>query len=439
MSASLRRHLDVLAQAGELIRIRKEVDPRFELNAVVRTVQRERNLPILFEKVRGSRFRVASNVMGNYDHLARLIGVDKSNAARQWAAITKNGREPDESYAIEDDSYQEIAFGDLPHITYFQKDAGPYITAGVIVARDPDSGVQNLSYHRMQIISGNELRCRLSTSGDLYRIQQKAEARGEPLKAAVLLGLPPAVMMAAAATISPEESEYKLAGMITGKRFPLRPIDGVGLEAPAGTEIIVEGEILPHERRPEGPFGDWMDFYIPTMNNHVFMVKRVLARKDAIFYSINPGSSEEIGMTAVPMAGSIYTAVRMWAPTVSDVVCFPNVQFCVLKMDKKFEGQPHRAIVAAFGAEMNRLLYCIVVDEDVDAHDPRDVMWAMSTRCRPDRDIFQIPNVPSFARDPHKMHWGRMGVDATRPLESAADFERKRIPGADTIRLEDYL
>jgi UbiD family decarboxylase len=111
----------------------------------------------------------------------------------------------------------------------------------------------------------------------------------------------------------------------------------------------------------------------------------------------------------------------------------------VLRMDKKFEGQPQRAIVAAFGAEMNRMLYCIAVDEDVDIHDPQDVMWAMSTRCRPDRDIFQIPGVPSFARDPHKMHWGRLGVDATRPLDSAADFERKRIPGIEGIRLEDYL
>jgi UbiD family decarboxylase len=439
MSASLRRHLDSLAQTGELVRIRREVDPKFELNAVVRLVQKERNLPILFEKVRGSRHRVASNVMGNYGHLARLIGVDKRTAAKRWAEITKDGRTPGDSFARESDAYGEIALSDLPQIRYFEKDAGPYLTAGVIVARDPDTGVQNLSYHRMQIISPTELRCRLSTSGDLFRNQQKAEQLGQPLKAAVLLGLPPAAMMAGAATISPDQSEYDLAGMIAGKRFPLIPIGDSGLEAPAGTEIMIEGEILANERRPEGPFGDWMDFYIPVMNNHVFVVKRVHARKDAIFYSINPGSTEEIAMTALPMAGSIYTAVRMWAPTVSDVSCFPNVQFCVLRMDKKFEGQPQRAIVAAFGAEMNRMLYCIAVDEDVDIHDPQDVMWAMSTRCRPDRDIFQIPGVPSFARDPHKMHWGRLGVDATRPLDSAADFERKRIPGIEGIRLEDYL
>jgi UbiD family decarboxylase len=88
---------------------------------------------------------------------------------------------------------------------------------------------------------------------------------------------------------------------------------------------------------------------------------------------------------------------------------------------------------------MNRILYCVAVDEDVDIRDLKDVVWAMSTRCRPDRNIFQIPDVPSFARDPHQVHWGRLGIDATAPLEWRAEFERKRIPGADRVRLEDYL
>src|SRR5690242_11776678 len=125
MSASLRRHLDALAQAGELVRIRREVDPKFELNAVTRLVQKERNLPILFEKVRGSRYRVASNVMGNYGHLSRLIGAEKRTAAKRWAEITKNGRAPADSFADESESYSEIALSDLPQIRYFEKDAGP--------------------------------------------------------------------------------------------------------------------------------------------------------------------------------------------------------------------------------------------------------------------------------------------------------------------------
>jgi UbiD family decarboxylase len=175
------------------------------------------------------------------------------------------------------------------------------------------------------------------------------------------------------------------------------------------------------------------------MDNHVFAVKRVTARKDALFYAISAGSVEELAMTAIPIAGSIFTGVRTWVSGVKDVTCFPLLQFCAIKIAKASEGQPQRAIVAAFGAEMNRILYCVVVDEDVDIHNWADVLWAMATRCRPDRDIFQIPGLPSFARDPHRMHWGRLGIDATKPLDQASDFERKRTPGLESLRLEDYL
>ena len=115
------------------------------------------------------------------------------------------------------------------------------------------------------------------------------------------------------------------------------------------------------------------------------------------------------------------------------------MQFCVVQITKQYEGQPRKAMLAAFGAEMVRILYCVVVDEDVNIHDPADVIWAISTRCRPDRDILQIPEVPSAARDAHQSYWGRMGLDATKPLEWPAEFERKTFPGIAQIRLKDYI
>ena len=307
------------------------------------------------------------------------------------------------------------------------------------MARDPDSGVANLSYHRMQMVGSDELRCRLSTSGDLFRIQQKMEKRGEPLKAVVAIGVPPAVMLAGAATIAPDHSEYDLAARIAGRRFPMRPSPGLGLPVPAATEFLIEGEILAGVRRPEGPFGEWMDYYVPVTDNHVFQVERVFARRGALFYAISSGSSEELALSGVPIAGSIYAAVRNWVPSLRDVSCFPLLQFCALKLAQPPDGHAQRAIVAAFGAEMNRILYCIAVDEDVHIHDWQDVLWAMATRCRPDRDIFQIPNLPSFARDPHRIHWGRLGVAAIKPREHAAEFERKKTPGLDGIDLSDYI
>jgi UbiD family decarboxylase len=439
-AASLRSFLAQLDAEQRLVRIKKEVEPKFELAAVLRQVQRVLDRPVVFEKVRGTAFPVVSNLCGSYEGVGRVLGVEPDAVVRTWAGLVADRRAvPAAPVAPGVDDHEECSLLDLPQLTFCEKDAGPYITAGVVLARDPDTGRVNLSYHRMQIVDASELRCRLSSSGDLYRMHAKAEQRGQPLEVAVLIGNAPALMVTAGATIGPDESELELAEHIAGCRFPLRRCRTVDLEVPAATEIVIEGTLLPDVRRPEGPFGEWMDYYVPVTDNHVLSVRRVTARRGALFYAILSGSTEEITMSSIPTAGSIYRAVRTWVPTVSDVACWPLLQFCVLKLKKQFEGQPRKAILAAFGAEMNRILYCVAVDEDVDIRDLKDVVWAMSTRCRPDRNIFQIPDIPSFARDPHQIHCGRLGIDATAPLEWPAEFERKKIPGADQVRLEDYL
>jgi UbiD family decarboxylase len=438
-AASLRRFLDRIDADQWLVRIKKEVDPKFELAAVLRHVQRTLARPVLFERVRGTAFPVVTNLCGSYEGMGRVLGVEPDAVVRTWAAFAADRRPLPAPAAPGVDDHEEVSLLDLPLLTFCEKDAGPYITAGVVLARDPETGRVNLSYHRMQIIDATELRCRLSSSGDLYRMHAKAEQRDQPLEVAVLIGIAPALMVAAGATIGPDESEVELAERIAGCRFPLRRCRTVDLAVPADAEIVIEGALLPKIRRPEGPFGEWMDYYVPVTDKHVLAVRRVTARRGAFFYAILSGSAEEITMSSIPIAGGIYRSVRTWVPTVSDVACWPLLQFCVLKLKKQFEGQPRKAILAAFGAEMNRILYCVAVDEDVDIRDLKDVVWAMSTRCRPDRDIFQIPDVPSFARDPHRIHWGRLGIDTTAPLEWPGEFERKKIPGGDRVRLEDYL
>ncbi|MEJ0070890.1 MAG: UbiD family decarboxylase domain-containing protein [Pseudomonadota bacterium] len=172
--ASLRDFIARLKQENSLLVVQREVEPRFELNAVVRKIQAGPNLPVLFEHVRGTRFPVVSNTLGNYRILARLLNVDIGDVAATWAALTTTTAAPiSDAHPDADPEWQEIPFTDVPHITFSEKDAGPYLTASAIVARDPDSGIVNLSYHRMQMVGPTELRCRLSTSGDLYRIQQK--------------------------------------------------------------------------------------------------------------------------------------------------------------------------------------------------------------------------------------------------------------------------
>ena len=435
-----RRLSETLEAEGKLLRVRREVDPRHELSGVIHAVQKGPNLPVLFEKVKGTRFPVLSNVLGSYSLVAAMLGAERTSLAQRWSTLLeRNANEITEEFIDQPAEYDEISLLDLPQIVFSGKDGGPYITAGIVIAKDPQTGIQNYSYHRSQIVSGNELRCRLSTSGDLYRIQQDAEKRGQNLPVAMVIGVPPAIMLAAATSYGSEINELDIAKRLAGGRFGLRRIQSADVDVPTSAHILIEGEILSGVRRPEGPYGDWLEYYVPVTDNHVFQVNRVRARRDAIYYAIVSASTEEITTSGVPISGGIYRAIRAWVPTVRDVCCYPAMQFCVVQMAKQYEGQPRKAMLAAFGAEMVRVLYCVVVDEDVNIHDPADVIWAISTRCRPDRDIFQIPEVPSAARDAHQSYLGRMGIDATRPLEWPEEFERKTIPGSTAIELKNYI
>ena len=437
MKNGLRDFLALLEQRGELIRIRKEVDPRFEVAALIRDIQQRRNRAVIFERVKGFTNPIVSNVCGSYSNVATALGVPPSALSQTWAerisraaAIT--------SAAPRAGSWQPTTLGRLPICTHCEKDAGPYITAGIVAARDLDSGLTNLSYHRMQVIGDRELRLRLSPTGHLFEMQQRAEKLGKALPMAVLLGVAPLVMLAAAARTAPGLTELDLAAALGGEPLTLVRCPTLDLAIPEA-EIVIEGEMLAGVRRPEGPFGEWMDYYVPVMDNHVLEIRQTWARPDALYYAIHSGSAEEIVLTSLPINGDIYQAVKKWVPSVINVACWPMIQFCVIQLRKQDAGQPRRALVAAFGAELTRILFAVVVDPDVNIYDPADVIWAMTTRCRPDRDTFVIPDVPSFARDPHQIHWGRLGIDATAPLEWPAEFERKKIPGADSVRFEDYL
>jgi UbiD family decarboxylase len=440
IGSDLRGLLDRLEAGGQLLRVRREVDPKFELAAVAKRVQQGPNLPVVFERVRGTELPVVTNVYGNYGIVAAMLGTDRSGVAARWAAIMAGDTPaPAPAPAPPPLRRREMALPELPPLTYCEKDAGPYLTASIVLVRDPDTGVPNLSYHRMQIVDDRELRARLSPAGDLFRLQQAAEGADRALEVAVLLGAPPAISLAAAAPIAAGTSELDLAERIAGRRFPTRPGDTVRLDVPVEVDVVIEGEILPGVRRPEGPFGEWQDYYVPRTDNHVLRVRRVTVREGALFPGILSGSTEELTLSAIPNAALIYKAIRAFDPSVRDVTCYPWPQFCVVSIRKRYEGQAQKAMLGAMGAETNRLLYCVVVDDDVDIHDLRDVVWAMATRCRPDRGVMQIPNVPSFARDPHQVHWGRLGIDATAPLAWRDEFERKRYPGLEGIRLEDYL
>jgi len=437
----MREYVERLLDEGRVRVVQREVDPRFELAAVTVRSQAESDAPILFRRVRGSQMPVITNVYGSRLRLCELIGAADGSFCRRWAELTGRGvrRVSSDAERGASPEYDVASLAAVPHITYFEKDAGPYLTAGIFLAREPDTGVPNLSFHRCMMVDDRELRVRLGRTHDLTAYQAKAESRNQALEAAILLGPSPEVVLAAAAPLAPDESELECAALLARAAVPMRRCRHIDLEVPADTEIVIEGRFLPNARGPEAPFGEFQGYYVPEMQSHVFEVLGVSVRRGALLHALVCGSPEDLRLLEVGVATQVYRALTARLPGIVDVACVPHVMGTVVKISQQYEGHARQVLLTAVGANHDWSKSCMVVDEDVDIGDFGDVWWAFLTRARPDERVMVIPGTPGFFRDPWKDHWGRLLIDATIPFDRRSEYERKKVPGADSLDLSRYF
>lgn len=439
----MQTYINELMSRGEIRIVDREVDPEHELAAVVSKSQKESDLPILFRNVKGTKFPVISNVYGSRSRICDMIGAGRDDFCKRWVEITDGAYEQDNLFeeVPEPDNLIDGRISDLPHITYHKKDAGPYITAGVFLAKDPETGVPNLSFCRSKMVSDEELRVRMGDPHDITAYQAKAEAKGEALEVAILIGSPNSVFLAACASIPREESELELAAKIEGQPIKMRPCKTIDLMVPAETAIVIEGRVLPNVRKPEGPFGEFMGTYTPEGNNHVFEVTRVTWQEGAMYHGLLCGSPDDLQPLNISFATRVYRSLKNDLPGIIDVNCHPVLHNTIVKIDKQSEDHSKQVMLKTFGAHLNYNKVCVVVDHDVDIHDFDDVWWAFVYRGRADTRIWAIEDIPAFYWDPGKIHSGRLGIDATLPLRLRDDpeFERKTILGIDDINISDYL
>ena len=442
METSMRSYMESLRARGELLEVTREVDPKHELAAVTSAAHRKWDKPILFHKVKHTALPVLTDIYGSRERLAEIIGIGPDEFCRKWNDLATEAATRDvalRNAANPPHDLVECKLSDLPLITYSERDAAPYFTSAMFLAHEPETGVRNLSFHRSMYVSDSELRCRLAPRHHLTLYHEKAEKMGKPLEAAMLIGPPPTAFLTAASPLPYDADELEVAAKLAGESIEMRPCRHIDLMVPASTEIVIEGRFLPNVRRDEGPFGEFMGYYTPVGQNAVFEVLGVTRRSDAIFHSILCGSSEEVLTLELTVAANIFQRINAVLPGIVDVTCHPFVLHTIVKIRQQYEGHGRQVLLAVFGAEPTWAKMCTVVDEDVNIYDMDDVTWAILTRSRPDKDVLILPDTPSFYRDPHKDHWGRMGIDATVPFERRKDFERKRIPGADTVDLAAYF
>jgi UbiD family decarboxylase len=450
MSQDLRTFLDGIKRDSpeDFLVVSREVDPAFEITAItVKLEQEAKRRPILlFEKVKGTKFPVLTNLHAGRSRLAAAIRAKPEEIQRAYLRAMEKPIQPK---VVSIGPVKEMVFtGDqldlyqLPQILHHQGDAGAYLTAAISFAKDPASDTWNCAYNRLMIKDRDTTSIHLTLAKHLWEFQRAAEAQGKALPVAFAIGVHPAIALGCLAIGSIDEDERAIMGGLLGEPLELVKCETSALLVPAHAELILEGEILPHERTAEGPFGEFTGYSLGERQREVLKVRAVTHRRDAIFQDITVGHLDHLMLSTTPIEANLYRAVRAMVPTVK-AVRVPAPFTCYVSVEQRISGQSKNAILAVLGADLY-MKRVVVVDHDVDIFNDRQVNWAIATRCQPDRDVLVVTNARGSDLDPSTKEDGntaKWGVDATAKPSLAAYTPRHRIPKEvwQRINLKDFV
>jgi 2,5-furandicarboxylate decarboxylase 1 len=449
MAQDLRTFLDGVKQTNpdDFLVVSREVDPAFEITAItVKLEQEAKRRPILlFEKVKGTEFPVLTNLHAGRSRLAAAIHAKPEEMQRAYLRAMENPIPP--KVVSKAQAKEVILTGDridlykLPQILHHQEDAGAYITAAISFAKDLNGDTWNCAYNRLMIKGRDTTSIHLTLAKHLWEFQRAAEAQGKPLPVAFAIGVHPAIALGCLAIGSIDEDERAIMGGLLGEPLELVKCETSDLLVPAQAEMILEGEILPHERTPEGPFGEFTGYSLGERQREVLKVRAITHRRDAIFQDITVGHLDHLMLSTTPIEANLYRAVRAMVPTVK-AVRVPAPFTCYVSIEQRISGQAKNAVLAVLGADLY-MKRVVVVDHDVDIFDDLQVNWAIATRCQPDRDIAIISNARGSDLDPSTKEDGntaKWGVDATAKPSLAAYTPRHRVPREvwQRINIKDF-
>ncbi|HDD66125.1 MAG TPA: UbiD family decarboxylase, partial [Nitrososphaeria archaeon] len=368
---SLRAFLDELEESGDIFHVKKPVSTKFEIAAIMKKLDPR---PVLFHEVKEAPgFKLLGNLCADRRVIARSLGTSEKDLLRRLLEAIENPRRGE---VVEDPPCQEVVIDDpdlrkLPLLVFGERDGGPYLTAGIVVAYDREYGF-NASYHRLMLLDEKRLVARI-----LPRHLDEFIKRGAR-KIAITIGNHPAFMLASAVSWKMGISELDIANALTPIRYA-KTIDG-DLLIPADCEVVLEGRVT-DELADEGPFIDVTGTYDIVRKQRVIEVERITMRRDPIFQQILPAGSEHRLLMGLPREAVIYMEVSKVCEVV-DVRLTPggcNWLHCAISIRKRSDDDPRRVIEAAFKAHRS-LKHVIVVDEDVDLSNPVEVEWAIATR-----------------------------------------------------------
>jgi 2,5-furandicarboxylate decarboxylase 1 len=441
---ALRPWLAHLEATGRLAIMKPGIKLKHELGGIANRFDGRK--ATLFPAAGDSDISVISGLLSDRNWMAESLGLDGASLLKVFqTAVAK----PLPWVEIHDAPCQQVIRDDgdllslLPIPTHNEHDSGAYITAGLLIVRSPVTGIQNVAIHRLQVSNGRELGVLLLPRHTLAFFNE-AEAAGNDLDVAIVIGADPACLLASQAIIPLNMDELEVAGALGGAPLDVVKCIGSEIRVPANAEIVIEGRIRANTRAPEGPFGEFPQYYGERAERHVIAVDRITHRRDPLFHTIVGGALEHLLLGAIPREATILDTIRRTFPSVKDVhLALGGVgrYHLYVQMRARHRGEAKNVIMACFAAHYD-VKHVIVVDEDVDIHDSRSVEWAVATRFQADRDLVVISGALGSKLDPSTDdgYGAKMGMDATVPIGAPEfRFTRIRVPGQNEIDLETRI
>jgi 4-hydroxy-3-polyprenylbenzoate decarboxylase len=478
--SDLRDFIGQLERLGELKRVTAAVSPRLEMTEICDRVLRQGGPAILFEQPSGHNIPVLGNLFGTVRRVALAMGVEDVVSLREIGKLLAYLREPDPPQGLRDAweklpllkqvlnmqpkelssapcqeilwEGKDVDLSRLPVQTCWPEDAGPLITWGLTVTRGPHKTRQNLGIYRQQVIAPDRviMRWLAHRGGALDYRDHRLAHPGEPFPVAVALGADPATMLGAVAPVPDTLGEYQFAGLLRGARTELVRCLGSKLQVPASAEIVLEGVIKADDEALEGPHGDHTGYYNEAETFPVLTVERITMRRSPIYHSTYTGKPpDEPAMLGVALNEVFIPLLQKQFPEIADFYLPPegcSYRMAVVSMKKQYPGHAKRVMFGVW-SYLRQFMYTkfiVVVDDDVDARDWKEVVWAITTRVDPARDTLIVENTPIDYLDfasPVSGLGSKMGIDATHkwPGETSRTWGRPIAMDAAVRRRVDEL
>jgi len=476
----LRDFIQQLEQSNQLRRICAEVDPNLEITEISDRVLRAGGPALLFERPKGYDIPVLANLFGTPQRVALGMGEDSVSALREVGQLLAFLKQPDPPSGMKDawqklpifkkildmapkkisrpPCQEQVLEGEavdlyrLPLQTCWPEDAGPLLTWGLVITKGPEKSRQNLGIYRQQLLGRNRLIMRwLSHRGGAldFRDWQRSHP-GQPFPIAVALGADPATILGAVTPIPDTLSEYAFAGLLRGARTELAQCLGSELQVPASSEFVLEGVLHPDDTAAEGPFGDHTGYYNEVDDFPVFTVERITHRRDPIYHSTYTGRPpDEPAILGVALNEVFVPILQKQFPEIVDFYLPPegcSYRLAVVSMNKQYPGHAKRVMMGvwSFLRQFMYTKFVIVVDDDINTRDWKDVIWAITTRMDPARDTVLVDNTPIDYLDfasPVSGLGSKMGMDATNkwPGETQREWGRPIVMSTEVKQRVDAL